>query len=266
MTYSICYLNQKGGVGKTTIAHNTAYMLATLHNKRVLLVDLDQQGNSSELYMVDKNSEPSVANVFKEKSVNIESIIRKAQVKSNVISNMDILHSNISLSQALKEIPIRMYKEKILEKALKPIVAKYDYIILDCPASIEDSVINAIYFATRFVIPVEMGGFASSAIQDVLELIAEVKNYSSLQDLLDTKIVRFLKNKVDGRGSFLNKKIDQEIQEILPYTFNKTIRQSLYISRATVAKLPIIEYKNTPLVVKNDYKDYINELIQLTRS
>jgi chromosome partitioning protein len=262
MTYSICYLNQKGGVGKTTIAHNTAYILATLYNKKVLLIDLDQQGNSSEMYMVDKNSEPSIANVFKEKSADIKNIIRKATVQSNIISNMDILHSNISLSQALKEIPIRLYKEKILKKALKQTVVKYDYIILDCPASIEYSVINAIYFAKQFVIPVEMGGFASSAIQDVLELIAEVKNYPSLQNLLDANIVRFLKNKVDGRGSFLNKKIDEEIKEILPYTFNNTIRQSLYISRASVAKVPITEYKNTPLVVKNDYINYINELIK----
>lgn len=175
---------------------------------------------------------------------------------------MEILHSNISLSQALKEIPIRLNKEKILEKALRQVVVNYDYIIIDCPASIEDSVINAIYFAQQFVIPVEMGSFASSAIQDVLELIAKIKEYPSLQKLLDANITRFLKNKVDGRGSFLNKKINAEIKEILPYMFNHTIRQSLYISRAAIAKVPIIEYKNMPMVVKDDYINYIiNELL-----
>ena len=73
---------------------------------------------------------------------------------------------------------------------MAPIVNHYDYIILDCPASIEDSVINAIYFSKKFLIPIEIGGFASSAIQDVLELIA-VKEYSSLTGS-DTQAFRVL--------------------------------------------------------------------------
>jgi chromosome partitioning protein len=261
MAEIISYLNQKGGVGKTTIAHNTAYILSKVYNKKVLLIDLDQQGNSSEIYSTDKNIEPSVATIFREKSVDVDTVIQRASIKSQVLKNMDILHSNISLSQALKEIPIRAHKEKILSRALSKVVVKYDYIILDCPASIEDSVINAVYFSNRFIIPVEMGGFASSAIQDVLELIAEVKEYSSLIEMLNTNTIKFLKNKVDGRGSVLNRKIEEDIKEILPYTFNSTIRQSLYISRASIEKVPIIEYKNTPKGVVNDYKSYIKELI-----
>lgn len=261
MSVSICFLNQKGGVGKTTIAHNTAFMLATQYKKKVLLIDLDQQGNSSEIYVENKNIEPSIASIFREKNANISDVITKARVKSILVDNMDIAHSNMSLSQALKEIPIRSYKEKILFKSLNKVVVNYDYIILDCPASVEDSVINAIYFAEKFIIPVEMGGFAASAIQDVLELIAEIKEYPSLQDLLLSNKVKFLKNKVDGRGSFLNKKIEEEIKEILPYTFSNSIRQSLYISRASIEKTPIAQYKYTPAVVKNDYVNYIQELI-----
>ena len=261
MAKSICFLNQKGGVGKTTISHNTAYILATLYNKKVLFIDLDQQGNSSEIYTADKNIEPSVANIFREKNTNIKNIIRPAQVHLRPVANMDIIHSNMSLSQALKEIPIRSHKEKILYKALQEVVDKYDYVILDCPASVEDSVINAIYFADRFLIPVEIGAFASSAIQDVLELIAEIKESVSLKELLSSKIVIFLRNKVDGRGSVLNQQIEEEIRDILPYTMNASIRQSLYISRAGIAKMPILQYSATPSVVKNDYIEYVKELI-----
>jgi len=260
MTESICFLNQKGGVGKTTIAHNTAYILATIHNKKVLLIDLDQQGNSSEIYMVDKNIEPSIATIFREKNPNVRNIIRPAEVHLKPVVNMDIIHSNMSLSQALKEIPTRTYKEKILYKALKDIVVKYDYVILDCPASIEDSVINAIYYADRFLIPVEIGAFASSAIQDVLELIAEIKESLSLRELLSSNIVSFLKNKVDGRGSVLNKKVAEEIKDILPYIMGSSIRQSLYISRAGIDKTPVIQYAPVPSVVKNDYLIYVEEL------
>ena len=261
MTESICFLNQKGGVGKTTIAHNTAYILATIHNKKVLLIDLDQQGNSSEIYTKNKNTEPSISNIFRERAANISDIIRPAQVRSKKVDNMDIIHSNISLSQALKEIPTRLHREKILHKILQKIVVNYDYIILDCPASIEDSVINAIYTSDRFLIPVEMGAFATSAIQDVLELISEVKESLSLKELLSMNKVRFLRNKVDGRGSFLNKQIESQINSILPYTMNSSIRQSLYISRAGIQKLPIIECSEVPAVVKNDYIKYVNELI-----
>ena len=261
MTKIICFLNQKGGVGKTTITHNTAYILASHFNKKVLLIDLDQQGNSSEIYMKDKNIEPSIASIFKNKLSNINDVISSAYINEKKVNNLDIIHSNISLSQALKEIPVRSYKEKILFKALKNIAVNYDYILLDCPASIEDSVINAIYMANYFIIPVEMGGFVSSAIQDVLELISEVKEYDSLIKLLNSQSTRFIKNKVDARGIVFNKIIEKEIKEILPYTFNNHIRQSLYIGRANLAKLPIIEYKSTPLVVKNDYINYIQELI-----
>lgn len=258
---SICFLNQKGGVGKTTLAHNTAYILSVIHNKKVLLIDLDQQGNSSELYLLNKNIEPSVSSIFKDKIPNVELIIRKAVVKSKPIITMDIIHSNITLSQALKEIPYRSHKEKILSNALKNIVVNYDYVIIDCPASIEDSVINAIYFSKFFVIPVEMGAFAASAIQDVLELIAEIKEINNLQQLLLTKNIKFVKNKVDSRGSVFNKIIESEIQEILPYTMKSFIRQSLSISRSGVEKIPIIEHSNVPNVVRNDYINFVKELI-----
>lgn len=262
MTQSICFLNQKGGVGKTTIAHNTAYILATHHHQKVLLLDLDQQGNASEIYVADKNKEPSVGKIFGEKNVDVSQLINQACVRGKLVEGMDIIHSNMSLSKSLKEIPVRTYKEKILAKSLAPIVSQYDYIILDCPASIEDSVINAIYFSKRFLIPVEMGGFASSAIQDVLELIAEIKEYNSLKDLLQSRSVSFLKNKVDGRGKALNKKIEEEIKDILPYTLTSLIRNSLFISKANLEKIPLIEYKECPIVVKNDYINYVNELIQ----
>lgn len=174
---------------------------------------------------------------------------------------MDIIHSNLTLSQALKEIPIRSYKEKILAKSIKDIVVNYDYIIIDCPASIEDSVINAIYFAEYFVIPVEMGAFAASAIQDVLELIAEIKESVSLERLLSSGNIKFIKNKVDARGVSFNKIIEQEIKEILPYTMKSSIRQSLFISRAGIEKTPIIKHSSVPSVVKNDYIEYVKELI-----
>lgn len=262
MTQSICFLNQKGGVGKTTIAHNTAYILATRHRQKVLLLDLDQQGNASEIYVDDKNKEPSIGKIFREKNVDISHLIHRASVHGKPVEHMDIIHSNISLSKALKEIPVRTYKEKILEKALTPIMSQYDYIILDCPASIEDSVINAIYFSKRFVIPVEMGGFASSAIQDVLELIAEIKEYGSLKDLLKSRSVLFLRNKVDGRGISLNKKIEEEIKDILPYMMHNFIRNSLSVSKANLEKTPLIDYKECSSVVKNDYISYVNELIK----
>ncbi|WP_203368631.1 ParA family protein [Cysteiniphilum marinum] len=257
----IVFLNQKGGVGKTTIAHNTAYYLAEVIKQKTLLIDLDPQGNSSEIYIEDKDLEPSASSIFNQRAFDASRAIRNAMVKKRSLPNLDIIHSNKTISQALKEIPTRSFREKILSKSLTTIVDKYNYIIIDCPASIEDSVINAIYFGEQFIIPVEMGGFASSAIQDVLEIIAEVKEYDTLIDLLDSGIVTFVKNKVDKRGTRLNSMIDNEISSILPYSANSTIRHSLYISRATTELVPIFEFKDLPSGVKEDYKNYIEEVI-----
>jgi chromosome partitioning protein len=261
MSRKIIYLNQKGGVGKTTLAHNSAYYLATKCKKKVLLVDLDPQGNTSEIYIEDKNSEPSVGVIFSQRSYNAENIISKAKVNNILVPNLDIIHSNKSISQSLKEIPIRSAREKILSKSLSTIVDKYDYIIIDCPASIEDSVINAIYFGDQFIIPVEMGGFASSAIQDVLEIIAEVKEHTSLGSLLESQSVKFIKNKVNSIATRLNSTINEDIKDILPYTAKSEIRHSLYISRATLDLLPIFEFKDLPENVIEDYKNYIQEVI-----
>ena len=96
-----------------------------------------------------------------------------------------------------------------------------------------------------------MGAFAASAIQDVLELIAEIKESVSLERLLSSGNIKFIKNKVDARGVSFNKIIEQEIKEILPYTMKSSIRQSLFISRAGIEKTPIIKHHSVPSVVKN---------------
>lgn len=258
----IAFLNQKGGVGKTTVAHNTAYFLANSLNKKVLLVDLDPQGNASSIYVENRDLEPSVASIFKEKAFNANEAISSAIVKGNKVDNLDIIHSNKSISQALKEIPVRTHREKILDKSIDKLVVKYDYIIYDCPASIEDSVINAIYSADKFLVPIEMGGFVSSAIQDMLEIIAEVKEFDSLVELLHSKSVFFLKNKIDKRGKKLNNSIATELQAIKDFILDNGIHHSLFVSRATNDKLPIFEYKEMKSSVKEDYKNYIEELIR----
>lgn len=258
---SIVFLNQKGGVGKTTIAHNTAFFISQLKKIKTLLIDLDPQGNSSEIYVSDKDKEPSASCIFNQRSFNAEKAISQAEIRGEKLSNLDIIHSNKTISQALKEIPIRSYREKILFKSLTTIVDKYNYIILDCPASIEDSVINAIFLGDQFIIPVEMGGFAASAIQDVLEIITEVKEFSSLIDLLKSGTVYFLKNKVDKRGTRLNSAIDKEIASILPYTATSSIRHSLYISRSTNELLPVFKFDALPKGIIEDYQNYIEEII-----
>ena len=260
-TKCVVFLNQKGGVGKTTIAHNTAYFLSQFKKMKTLLIDLDPQGNSSEIYINNKDKEPSASCIFNQRAFNAARAISQAEIKGKKLLNLDIIHSNKTISQALKEIPIRSYREKILLKSLSTIVDKYNYIILDCPASIEDSVINAIFLGNQFIIPVEMGGFAASAIQDVLEIITEVKEFPSLIDLLKSGMIHFLKNKVDKRGTRLNSAIDKEISSILPYTAKSSIRHSLYISRSTNELLPIFEFNGLPSGIVEDYQNYIEEII-----
>ena len=158
----IAVTNQKGGVGKTTTAINLSSCLAVA-GKKVLTIDADQQGNTTSGLGMDKNSmEGTIYNVMLgETSLN--------EVKrSTCVENLEIIPSNISLTGAEIELIGKAEREYILKKEIEKIKDNYDFVIIDCPPSLNLITINAMTAADTVLVPIQCEYFAMEGLEQLL--------------------------------------------------------------------------------------------------
>ena len=169
MTKIIAFANQKGGVGKTTTAINIGASLAAI-KKRVLLVDLDPQGNmGTGLGFVRASHTQSVYSVLMGKSPATENIL------STAVENMHILPSSPALSGAEVELLDMDNREYRLRNALAPLSEHYDYILLDCPPALGYITLNALTTANHVVVPLQCEFFALEGVQHLVNTIGEIR-------------------------------------------------------------------------------------------
>ena len=170
MSKVIAITNQKGGVGKTTTAVNLASCLA-FYGQRVLLVDMDPQGNSTSGLGFDKNSIPeSIYKVLLERE-SVERVVRDTEM--NFLS---IIPSNIELIGAEVELVNLWSRENRLKKALDSIRAKYNFILLDCPPSLGLLTVNSLTAADRVLIPIQCEYYALEGLGQLLNTLKLVQN------------------------------------------------------------------------------------------
>jgi len=166
-TITIC--NQKGGVGKTTTSINLSTSLA-LQGKKVLLVDIDPQGNATSGIGVDKSTiSQSIYHVILGES-SIQDIILKTQV-----NGLDLVPSNINLTGAEVELVGIMGREQRLKKALGGIKEHYNYIVIDCPPSLGLLTINALTASDSVLIPIQCEYYALEGLGQLMKTITLVK-------------------------------------------------------------------------------------------
>lgn len=134
----VSFSNQKGGVGKTTTCVNMAAYIAA-EGKKVLLVDMDPQGNATTGLGFSKSSlEQSIYSVLIDDEKALENIM------PTEVENLDLLPSNIDLAGAEVELVYKKNRERVLKNALEEIRSRYDYILIDCPPSLGLLTINAL--------------------------------------------------------------------------------------------------------------------------
>lgn len=224
---TLAIINQKGGVGKSTIAVNLAYELTKKY--KVLLIDLDPQVHACQIYT---NEPPTIT--FKDLLANIRTNINSAlilaQVREQQIANLTIIASNIHLAKTAEQIT-SIYREKILANHLKNLTG-YDYCLLDCPPNLGIITINALYAADYFLVPLTADKGALDGMADLLKTAQEVKENQQLRFFI-------LRNNIDSRNKQTNAYLEEELKSYQTQLLNTIIHRAEVINQARITNEPL---------------------------
>ena len=169
MTLIIAVANQKGGVGKTTTTANLGSSLA-LRGQRVLLVDLDPQGNLTSAYGLDKTADRTVADALLDRKVPLPIVT----VQNGDVGRLDVAPSSLSLASAEAALMNKLGREMRLRDQLSAVEGGYTHVLIDTPPSLGLLTINALVAATRVIIPTEARFFSLQGLQMLEESIEEI--------------------------------------------------------------------------------------------
>ncbi len=229
----IAMCNQKGGVGKTTTTISLGAALAE-YGRKVLLVDFDPQGSLSVGLGRNPNAvELSVYDVLMDQDVEIGDVICKTNV-----DGMDMLPSNIDLSAAEVQLVGEVAREQALTRALRPAVADYDVILIDCQPSLGLLTINALTAADGVLIPLECEYFALRGVALLTETIQKVTERLNPR----LRVEGLLGTMFDGRTLHGREVLRTLVDGWGDAVFHTVIRRTVKFSDSTVAGEPITSY------------------------
>lgn len=232
MGRAIAIANQKGGVGKTTTAINLSACLAEM-GKKVLTIDIDPQGNTTSGLGLDKNNiENTIYDLFLGEA-DIEDCIKK-----EVLENLSLLPSDIDLAAAEIELIGVQNKEFIIKESIEKIRDDYDFIIIDCPPSLNMLTINAMTTADTVLVPIQCEYYALEGLTQLIHTINLVKE--RLNPELEMEGVVF--TMYDARTN-LSLQVVENVKSNLHQTIYKTIiPRNIRLAEAPSHGLPINLY------------------------
>ena len=235
MAKIFCIANQKGGVGKTTTTVNLAAGLAQI-SQRVLMVDLDPQGNATMGSGVDKRKlEMTVYDVLLEAASIVDARVRSEK------SGYDVLGANRELAGAEIELVSLERREKRLKQALAKVDKDYDFILIDCPPSLSMLTLNGLCAANGVVVPMQCEYFALEGLTDLVNTIKQV--HANLNK--DLQIIGLLRVMFDPRITLQQQVSEQLKGHFGDKVFNTVIPRNVRLAEAPSYGLPGVIFDPT---------------------
>lgn len=228
----IALANQKGGVGKTTTSVNLSSSLAFL-GKKVLLVDIDPQGNASSGVGINKGEiEHCIYDVL------VDDVALKEVIKPTAMETLQVVPATIQLAGAEVELVPAISREIRLKKAIDSVRDDYDYVIIDCPPSLGLLTLNALTASDTVLIPVQCEYYALEGLSQLLNTIRIVQKHLNE----DLQIEGVLLTMLDARTNLGIQVIDEVKKYFQNKVFETIIPRNIRLSEAPSHGKPIILY------------------------
>ena len=244
----VAIMNNKGGPGKTSSATNLAVHYAR-SGKRTLLIDSDQQANTTEVTANGKKYYsmygPTICDLYNNSRFDIR----------------DLIPSDPTFEKIIEQTLTRSHREKILGRHLEKVRAEYDYIIIDCAPGLNIATGNAIFIADHVLVPVDGGSFSLSGLEIMLDYMDEI----SEEDYSRFSVFR---NNYNGANKKINTYIDTALtshERISPRLLKSRIRTDQAIVQSQVACLPLYYYQKSAMALV-DYGKLARELEEIISS
>ncbi len=246
----IAIANQKGGVGKTTTTINLSACLAE-KGKKVLVVDIDPQGNTTSGLGIDKRSETKTTY-----ELLLQEITAREAIHKDVFENLDIIPSNVNLAGAEIDLIDIEHREYVLRDALKEVEDDYDFIIMDCPPSLSMLTVNAMTAADTVLVPIQCEYYALEGLTQLIHTIGLVQK--KLNPSLELEGVVF--TMYDSRTN-LSLQVVENVKDNLTTNIYKTIiPRNVRLAEAPSYGLPINRY-DTKSAGAESYRELADEVI-----
>lgn len=232
MAKTVSIINQKGGVGKTTTAVNLSAAIGAL-GKKVLICDIDPQGNTTSGYGVNKRALKTAAY-----DVLINGEPTAQAILHTKFKNVDIMPSDINLAGAEVEMIALEHRESRLKSALASVWEQYDYVFLDCPPSLGLITINALCASDSFLVPIQCEYYALEGLAQLMTTVRQIKRLYNPHIELEGVLLTMY----DGRLN-LTAQVVEEVKKFFPKkVYSTTIPRNVRLSEAPSFGEPVMYY------------------------
>lgn len=251
MAKILSIINQKGGVGKSTTSQSLASGLS-IKGFKILLIDMDSQGNLSFSVGADKQC------------LSVLEVLKKETAVSNVIQHigaLDVIPASVSLAGADMQLT-ETGKEYRLKEAIEPLRKNYDYIVIDTPPALGILTVNALTTSDEVIIPAQADIYSIDAIGQLYNTIKAVRQYTNKSlSITGILLTRFSDRTVLSRD--LANMIQKTAEQLNTKLFKATIREAISIKEAQASKQDIFNYAPKSKVAA-DYMSFIDEFLGMT--